>query len=170
MGKRELLLVVIFAVLGAVLYQASAPPVPEGATGFSLRDMFRAARGHMGDNSATRTVTKTATLTLREGIEIVVLDDFNGRIEVIGSDAPTIDATLEVTLHGLDEADLDQQAGDLALTLEADGSRATVETAHRARGPRPDQTLRVQVPRSLGLALGGRGVADIRAVASAICG
>lgn len=167
MGKRELLLVVLFVVLGTVLYQATAPPAPEGARGFSLRDMFRAARGHMGDNDATRTVTKTATLTLPEGIELVVLDDFSGRIEVVGSDTPTIDATLEVTLHGLDEADLDQQAGELALTLEAAGSRATVATSHRARGPRPDQTLRLEVPRALGLELGGRGVADIRAVASA---
>lgn len=167
MGKRELLLVLVFVVLGTVLYQATAPPAPEGGRGFSLRDMFRAARGHMGDNSATRTVTKTATLTLPDGIELVVLDDFHGRIEVIGSDAPTIDATLDVTLHGIDEADLDQQAGELALTLDATGARATVEIAHRAMGPRPDHTLRLQVPRTLGIALGGRGVANIRAVASA---
>ncbi len=167
MGKRELLLVVIFAVLGTVLYQATAPPAPEGSTGFSLRDLFRAARGHIGDHAATRSITRTGRLAVSAGVEVVAFDDFRGRLDVVGADVDAIEVSVDATLHGLDEADLDQQEAALALDLATDGDRTTIATRQREMSPRVDQTMRVSVPRRLALHLDGRGVADVRGVASA---
>lgn len=167
MGKRELLLVVLFVVLGTVLYQATAPPAPEGSGGFSLREIFRAARGHLGDRSATRTVTRQAQLTVPDEVDTVGLEDFRGRIEVTGSDEAVIDATVEITLRGIDEADLGQQEAALSMHLDTEGNVATVTLGHREGGARPDQTLRLRVPRRLRLTLGGRGVAQITGVAGA---
>ena len=167
MGKRELLLVVIFAVLGTALYQVTAPPAQDGATGFSLRDMFRAARGHMGDLAASRAVTRTGRLEVPPEVEVVTFDDFRGRLDVVGADIDAIDVTVEASLHGLDEADLDQQEAALVLDLATNGRQATIATRQREMSPRVDETIRVRVPRRLALHLGGRGVADVRGVASA---
>lgn len=167
MGKRELLLVVVFVVLGTVLYQATAPPAPEGGGGFSLREMFRAARGHFGDRRASRTLTRQAQMDVPADVDTLAIDDFRGRIEVTGTDEAAIDATVDATLHGLDEADLDTQDTALALRVETNGPTATVTLAYREMGPRPDQTLRIRVPRRLRLKLGGRGVAQVTGLAGA---
>lgn len=167
MGKRELLLVVLFVVLGTVLYQATAPPAPEGSGGFSLRDIFRAARGHFGDRSATRTVTREAQLTVPADVDTVALEDFRGRIEVTGTDEAVIDAAVEISLRGIDEADLGQQEAGLSMQLETQGTLATVALGYREGGARPDHTLRLRVPRRLRLKLGGRGVAQVTGLAGA---
>lgn len=46
MGKRELVLIAVFAFLGIVLYQATAPP--SAGPGFSFRAAFDNLRRHMG--------------------------------------------------------------------------------------------------------------------------
>lgn len=167
MGKRELLLVVLFVVLGTVLYQATAPPSTGESGGFSLREMFRAARRNMGDRNATRTLTRDEHLPIGPEVATLALDDFRGRIEVRGTDEASLAATLETTLRGLDEADLDQQEAGLDVRLEVHDTVATVVLGHREMGPRPDQTLRLQVPRRLRLKMGGRGVAQISGLAGA---
>lgn len=167
MGKRELLLVVFFAVVGAVLYQATAPPPPPGATGFSLTNLMRGARSHLGDRDATRVVTRTTSLASLPESVTLHLDDFRGRLEVVGEDTDTVVASLDVTLRGLDEGDLDEQDAAIALDVVAEGDRVTVSTRQREMGPRGDQAMRVRVPRRLALQLSGRGVADVRGVASA---
>lgn len=167
MGKRELLLVALFVVLGTVLYQATAPPAPDGARGFSLREMFRAARGHMGDHPASRTVTQTSELRLPGDSTVLVIDEFRGRVDVQGDDVTAVAATLESTLHGLDEDDLDRQESALGLRLEAEGSRATLVLDEAEGAPRADRTLTLHVPRALTLHLSGRGVAHVRGMAGA---
>lgn len=166
MGKRELWLVVAFVVIGTVLYQATAPPSPE-ASGFSLRDMFRAARGHMGDRSATRSLTRHLTLNVPDGVDELALDDFRGRLEVVAGEGETVEVSIDLTLHGIDEDDLDLQEAGLRLHTETDGARAVVKTGHHELSPHPDMVMRVRVPRRLGLQLSGRGAAEITGVARA---
>jgi len=44
MGKRELVLVVGFVLLGVVVYQFTAPPPPPGSEGFSVGGLIRHIR------------------------------------------------------------------------------------------------------------------------------
>lgn len=167
MGKRELLLVLVFAVVGTVLYQLTVPASVEGARGFSLRDIFRSARSHMGDRSATRMVSRSATLVLPDGIDVIEIEDFRGRLDVVGEDGADVHATLDVTLHGLDDADLDEQAAGLDFTITAREGRAVIDTTRLSGGSRPDLTLRVRMPKTLRLQLGGRGTASLTGIEGA---
>lgn len=164
MGKRELLLIVAFVVLGTVLYQATAPSTPEG-DGFSLRELFRAARGELGDLPATRTVTRESRLVAPAEASVVRLDDVAGRVEVVAVDGEEVRLTTTVTLRGLDEADLTRQEAELAVTLTAEAERIGLDLQLTHSGRRPDQTMRLEMPRRLSLELGGGGVADIEGVA-----
>ena len=70
MGKRELLLLVVFVVLGVGVYQVSAPAAPADAPGFSLSRLVQMAKAHFHGPQVRRTVTRTATLTVPEGTDL----------------------------------------------------------------------------------------------------
>ena len=44
MGKRELVLIAVFVVLGFCVYQLTAPPPPPGSEGVSIGGIFRNMR------------------------------------------------------------------------------------------------------------------------------
>ena len=64
MGKRELVLIAVFVVLGIVVYQLTAPPPPPGSEGVSLSGIFRnMKRGVQGAReSATADSQQTAAV------------------------------------------------------------------------------------------------------------
>ncbi len=165
MGKRELLLVVVFVVLGVGVYQVTAPAAPADSPGFSLERLFQFARAHFQGPRERRTVTRTATLAPGAGVSVVDLGDIRGTVIVEGSDRADILVTLESGLAGLDAADLDAQEKALGLDLTAKDETATVGVRLAEQMRRPRHELRVSVPRRLRVRLGGRGVAEVRDVA-----
>ena len=80
MGKRELLLLVVFVVLGVGVYQVSAPAAPADAPGFSLSRLVQMAKAHFHGPQVRRTVTRTATLTVPEGIDTLDLGEIRGAV------------------------------------------------------------------------------------------
>ncbi len=165
MGKRELLLVVAFVIVGAILYQATAPPAPEGSRGFSFTDMFRAARSEMGERNARRDERRHVQLDIPEQVDTLELEDFPGRIVIEGADRADLEATLEATLHGVDEVDLDGQAALLRLSSDIREARVVLTATRRETGARPDYVLTIHLPERLKVRVGGRGAADISGVA-----
>ncbi len=165
MGKRELLLLVVFVVLGVGAYQVSAPAAPADAPGFSLTRLVQMARSHFSGPAVRRTVTKTATLAPTAGVTTLDLGDIRGAVYVEGTDSPDIRVRLEAMLGGLDEADLSRQERDIATTLTSDGAVATAAVAFSDAGRPPRYELHVEIPRRLKVQLSGRGAAEIRGAA-----
>ena len=64
MGKRELLLVVVFVVLGLGVYQVTAPASEPGAPGFSIGRLVQFAKAHFHGAQVRRTVERTARLAV----------------------------------------------------------------------------------------------------------
>ena len=60
MGKRELLLIVCFVIVGVVVYQATAPPAGPNDRGFSFSRLIDAARREVRGNRASAELTTTA--------------------------------------------------------------------------------------------------------------
>src|SRR5258708_9846494 len=62
MGKRELVLIAVFVVLGIGLYEFTAPPPPPGSEGVSLSGIFRNIRRtvHGSRDSASADSAQTA--------------------------------------------------------------------------------------------------------------
>lgn len=165
MGKRELLLILGFVVVGTVLYQATAPSAPKG-DGFSLSEVIRDVRREMGDRKAVREVERETHAAVAPGTERVRVQDFRGRLRVSAVDGDTIRLAATITLRGLDDADLDRLEKALEIHLVQGGDAVDVDVRLGDEGTRPDQTLTLEVPRHLGLELEGRGVADVRDVAA----
>ncbi len=166
MGKRELLLMVVFVVLGVGVYQVTAPAAPAEGPGFSLSRFVQFAKAHFHGAQERRTVTRIATLVPGAGLDTLAVSEFRGTIIVEGTDRPDVEVQLEAVLAGIDEEDLNLQEKDLGVALKADGARATVDVTHGEHARRPRMELRIAVPRTLKAELTGRATAEVRGVAA----
>lgn len=165
MGKRELLLLVVFVVFGVGVYQVSAPAAPPDSPGFSLSRLVQMAKSHFHGPAIRRTVTKTAHLTPSAEVTTLDLGEMRAAVVVEGGDREDIEVTLEATIGAMDEADAARQEQGLTLALDSDADRASlsVKTHENIRPPRYE--LRVELPRRMAVRFGGRGSAGIRGVA-----
>ena len=166
MGKRELLLVVVFVVLGLGVYQVTAPASEPDAPGFSLSRLFQMARAHVQGDQVKRTVERTARLTVPAGAKRLTLRQPRGPVTVEAIDGSDIEVTAELVIGGIDEADVARQEKAVRLTLEAQGEQVALTMAVDDNGRRPRYELRVKVPRALALQVeGGRGRVEATGVA-----
>ncbi|MCC6163369.1 MAG: hypothetical protein IT182_08475 [Acidobacteria bacterium] len=165
MGKRELLLLVVFVVLGIGVYQVSAPAAPADAPGFSLSRIFQMARAHFSGPTIRRTVTRRASVTPSADVTTLDFGETRASVVVEGGDGDDIEVELEAMVAAMDEADAARQERQLTVTLEEDGDRvvAGVRSDDHMRPPRYE--MRVTLPRRLAVRIGGRGSAEIRDVA-----
>ncbi|MBA2355443.1 MAG: hypothetical protein H0V80_12330 [Acidobacteria bacterium] len=157
----------VFLVLGAGVYQVTAPAAPADAPGFSVGRLVQFAKGHFGGPRERRTVTRTATLVPSAEITSFDLRDFRGAVTISGSDRPDIAVRAEITLGGVDEAHLNDQEAQLGLTLEGTGTTAALRFGfdHHATGRRPRYVVHVEVPSRFTVRLGGEGSAEVSLVA-----
>src|SRR5262245_26969691 len=104
MGKRELLLVAAFVIVGAIVYQLTAPPPAPGertfAPGQILDHIRRAVRG----NQASAEVVTKSTHTVDASVSELRFDDLrSASLTVTGEDRADIEAELLVHSNGFDE-------------------------------------------------------------------
>src|SRR5262245_25574518 len=106
MGKRELVLVSVFVLLGIVVYQFTAPPPPPGSEGVSVGGIFRSIRRGIegARESATADSTQTAAVPASVSMLRIVVPRVSD-LTVTGEDRPDISATLHVTARGFDQAE-----------------------------------------------------------------
>lgn len=157
MGKRELLIIVAFAVVGAVVYQLTAPPAT-GTSSFSLGDIFkevrREVRGSPGRGSFVHKATLPAPAALRE----LRLIGVAGTVQVVGEDRDAIDYEFTVESNGPDDAGAAELAKETRLERDALGDAIVL----RARYPDPGSqtaTIILKVPTRLGVRVeSGRGI------------
>jgi hypothetical protein len=169
MGKRELLLIVAFLVVGGVVYQVSAPDAP-AHTGRSWSDFIREVRGEVFGSRARFPVDLAVNVAVAPSIKTLDLGQLGGRVEIVGEARENIEGTAHATLLGENEADVKGAASALQVTAEADGDRLEFRLTHPdawrlARRGRPAVDLRLKVPARLALALGATGVVEAQDVA-----
>jgi hypothetical protein len=122
MGKRELLLIIVFVVIGAVVYQATAPPPAPGERSFSLGGMIESLKRHVRGNPGSADVATTSTHPVDPGVtEVRVV----GRTEVTvtGEDRADIGAELNVHSNGFDDAEAQQLARQTLVKIDRAGGR-----------------------------------------------
>lgn len=143
MGKRELLIIVAFAVVGAVAYQLTAPPAT-GTSSWSLGEFFKSARSEMRGNPGRGTFVHKATIdapkTMRE-VRLVSV----GTVQVVGEARETIEYEFTVNSTGPDDAG----AAELAKQTIIERDDLSDAVILRARYPEPatqTPTMVVRVP------------------------
>ena len=184
MGKRELLLIVAFVIVGAVVYQVTAPPPAPGERSFSLGRVIESIRREVRGNRASAEKTTTSTHPVDTGVtELRATGRFE--ITVTGEDRADIAADLQVHSNGYDEAEAHKLAGETVLKMERAGSRLTASVSFPEPGSQRAK-LRLKIPSRLlvtlesgarlnvsnvaGVELNSRGDIEIRNVAGRVTG
>ncbi len=169
MGKRELVLLVGFIVVGVVVYQATSPPPKPGERAFSLVGLITHLRREVGANAATAQLSRASRHPLDRSLRELRISGVQ-RLTVIGEPRPDLAAEFSVESTGFDPSEARALAEQTELRLTPSGDILVVDVKYpRAGRQRGDLALRV--PDHLALTLGGiRGDVSIRGVRQAIRG
>jgi hypothetical protein len=158
MGKRELVLISVFVVLGICVYQLTAPPPPPGSEGISLSAIFRnMKRGIQGAReSATADSQQTAAVDAAVK-ELRVNIGRSNDLTVTGEDRTDVAAELHVTARGYDQAEAKGAANATTLKIERIGDALVIALDNAAAGSLPrnngisQMVIVLKVPRRLAL-------------------
>lgn len=156
MGKRELVLISVFVVLGICVYQLTAPPPPPGSEGVSLRGIFqnmkRGIQGSRESGAAESQQVVPVDAALRElRVNIPRTND----LTVAGEDREDVSAEFHVTARGFDQAEAKAAAEATKLKLDRVGDALVVSLDNSAARALPRNTniaqmvILLKVPRRL---------------------
>lgn len=122
MGKRELVLITVFVVLGFVVYQVTAPPPPPGSQEISLsgilRHVKRGVQGSRETASADSQQTVPIPATLKE---LRINLSRPGDLTVTGEDRADVAAEMHLTARGFDQAEATAAASAHKLKVDRVG-------------------------------------------------
>ena len=166
MGKRELLLIVAFAIAGAVVYQATAPPAAQNERSLSISGIIDKVRREMRGNRASAEETRESTVPVGRGLTEIRLAGTYGELTITAEDRTDIESKLHVRSNGYDDAEAKSLLAQTQLMVDHAGPVLRLEPKY----PRPgSQTTRLslKVPRRLAVNLeGGARRVAITGVAS----
>jgi hypothetical protein len=145
MGKRELLLVVCFVIVGVVVYQATAPTPAPGERGLSLGRLIEAARREVGGNRAMAELTTTATHKLASEITELRITGPISEVEVQGENRSDVESTLFVNSRAYNDAEAKQYAAESKLVADQTASALILRMQFPTPG-RQRSTLKLKVP------------------------
>jgi hypothetical protein len=141
MGKRELVLIAVFMVLGIGVYQLTAPPPPPGSEGISVSGIFRNMRRGIQGSRESATVDSQETAAIGAGVKELRINIARpGDLTIAGEDRADVAVEMHATARGFDQAEAKAAASAVKLKLEPIGDALVVSldsTAARAR-PRND--------------------------------
>ncbi len=105
MGKRELLLIVAFLIVGVVVYQATAPPSGPNERSFSFSRILEHVRREMRGNRASAEETKVSTHELEPGTNEIRITGSFAELTITGENRKDVELKHRVTSTGYDDAE-----------------------------------------------------------------
>jgi hypothetical protein len=166
MGKRELLLIGAFLLLGMGVYHVTAPPPKPGQEGLSIGRLLRHIRSEIQGENAEAHVIRNSRQEVDPEISRLVLIDHRGSLKLIGEDRADITAELTATAFGLDDSTAHQRATEIQLKFEPDGEEMKVRATRPSESRRSRMAvLTLRVPARLACSLEFRGEAEVNNVA-----
>lgn len=167
MGKRELLIIAAFLVLGFGVYQATAPPADPTRPRFSLARFIDHVRSEIRGQRASAETTFRATEPVPDSIREIRLEFAVGAITIEGEDRDDIEAEMHVRSTGRDAVEAERLAKASRLTFDAAGEVLIIDGKFPVEG-RQTPTLRLKVPSRLAVRIDDKGstfeVKDLAAV------
>jgi DUF4097 and DUF4098 domain-containing protein YvlB len=151
MGKRELLLVLGFAVVGTLVYQLTARPSAESSSHFSVGAVVDHLRRAVRGNQAHAEVVTTDDHPMSPATTEVRVVFPNGNAEsltITGEDRKDVASELKVWSNGFDEAEAQRLAKGTVLKPSEAGGRMTF-TLTFPREARQRANIVLRVPNSM---------------------
>jgi hypothetical protein len=168
MGKRELLLISGFAVIGLLVYQLTMPATADTGGGFAA--WWARVRSHVQDQWVERRYERREEAPVDPAVKQVAIELDRATLTVIGEARDTIGVELTGVVFGGDEQMAKAIEAQIKVGLTTDGpvTRIALTLPKRdelARRPRVQLTLRVPSRLGIDVRLGG-GELDVTNVAS----
>jgi hypothetical protein len=154
MGKRELLLIAGFALLGLAVYQLTAPPPAPSEAGFSLARIVDQVRREVRGNQASAEATTTASHPVPDTVGELRVHVLRGPITIVGDDRETVESELQVRSTGFDAAEATALANQTVLEVEPIGSVLMLRVVYPTPG-RQTAKLTLRVPERLRIRIEG---------------
>jgi hypothetical protein len=154
MGKRELIIILGFVVIGAAVYRFTAPPPREGERGLSLTNLLSNVRRTVQSNSSSASFTETATVPVSRGLTEVRLSGVAGRVQVIGESRADIAYELTVNSTGPDEATALEYARKTEVKIDNLGTWLALRLSYPSEG-RQHSNIVLRVPDRLAVRVDG---------------
>jgi hypothetical protein len=148
MGKRELLLIVAFVIVGAVVYQATAPPPGPNERSFSISKIVDHVRREMRGSRARAEETKVTTLELDSTTTEIRLAGFYSELTITGENRANVELRFRVSSNGYDEAEAKDLIAQSVVLVDRAGSALSLTSKYPAAG-RQEGRLTVLVPSRL---------------------
>ena len=167
MGKRELLLAVVFLVLGVVVYQVTAPAADPNRPAWSVGGIIERMRREIRGNQAHATANWARTIPAPDSVREVRLLTGSISVTVIGEDRSDIQASMDVASRAYDTAEAERTAKESHVKVDDAGSVITLTTWFPEAG-RQTATLTVRVPSRLEVRAEKNGALDISNVAALV--
>lgn len=155
MGKRELVLVLGFLVVGIVVYQFTAPPPPPGSEGVTFSGILQKLRRNVQGSRETATATSALAKPVSGSAKLVRFNiPGNTALVITGSDRTDISAEMNVTARGFSQAEAKTAADSAKVSIESAGDAIAVTTVWPRRqnnegGYITDATMTVSLPKRL---------------------
>jgi hypothetical protein len=156
MGKRELLLIAAFVVVGAVVYQFTAPPPATGERSFAPGQILEHVRRAMRGNRASADIVTRSTNPLEAGVSELRFELKSANITITGEDRKDIDAELRVHSNGYDDAEAERLAKETVMKVDRAGGRIVFSVKYPDAGIQR-ATIALKVPQRLAVQLQGGG-------------
>lgn len=156
MGKRELLLIAAFVVVGAVVYQFTAPPPAAGERSFQPGQVIEHIRRAIRGNRASAEVVTRSTHPVDASVSEVRFDLKSANLTIVGEDRSDIDAELLVHSNAYDNEEAQSTAKQTSLKVDRAGARLALSVSYPGPGIQR-ATVTLKVPQRLAVRLQGGG-------------
>ena len=148
MGKRELLLIVAFVIVGAVVYQATAPPPGPNERSFSFSRIIEHVKREMRGNRAKAETTTETTVEVEATTSEIRVTGLYTEVNITGENRADVQARFHVSSNGVDEAEAKRLAGDSQVLIDRWGPVIRFASKYPVAG-RQFGTLTLVVPKRL---------------------
>jgi Putative adhesin len=168
MGKRELLLISGFAVVGLLVYQLTMPATADTGGGFAA--WWARVRAHVGQNRVEQHYERKDEVKVAAAIRTVAVQLDRASVTILGESRDTVAVDLSGVVYGGDEQMANALAQQITLAVTTDGPIMKIATTmpkrdELARRPRVQLTMRVPARLGIEVRLGG-GELDVTNVDS----
>lgn len=156
MGKRELLLIVAFVIVGAVVYQATAPPAGPNERSFSLSRILDHVRREMRGNRASAQDTRSFAHELEASVTEVRIAGSLGELTITGENRSSLEGLHRVSSTGYDDAEARELVKQTMSMLKLDRAGSSLRLS--VEYPRPGSQraqLTLRVPRRITVRIDG---------------
>jgi hypothetical protein len=134
MGKRELLLIVAFLIVGAVVYQATAPPPGPNERSISISGILEKVRREMRGNRSRAEETRVTAVELDPGTTEIRIAGTYAELTITGENRRDMETKFRVTSNGYDDAEAKELVGKTQLKVDDAGSSLRLESKYPEPG------------------------------------